>query len=119
VALSGGCFQNALLRDLAESGLAAAGFRVLAPRALSPNDGAIAAGQALGALWNLTTVELPVAGAAADAAPGSGAIMASAPAFPPAPPPPTMVADVPIGDSAGRSAVRQRAPTRMHDSAAP
>ena len=26
-----------------------------------PNDGAIAAGQALGALWNLTTVEMPAA----------------------------------------------------------
>jgi hydrogenase maturation protein HypF len=59
VALAGGCFQNALLRDLADTGLAAAGFNVLAPRELPPNDGAIAAGQALGALWNLTTVELP------------------------------------------------------------
>lgn len=59
VALSGGCFQNALLRELTEAGLAAAGFEVLAPRELPPNDGAIAAGQALGALWNLTSVELP------------------------------------------------------------
>ena len=61
VALSGGCFQNALLRSIAESELLAAGFRVLAPIDLPPNDGAIAAGQALGALWNLTTVELPAA----------------------------------------------------------
>jgi len=61
VALSGGCFQNALLRSLAESELVEAGFRVLAPIDLPPNDGAIAAGQALGALWNLTTVEMPVA----------------------------------------------------------
>jgi len=59
VALSGGCFQNALLRSLVESKLLAAGFRVLAPIYLPPNDGAIAAGQALGALWNLTTVETP------------------------------------------------------------
>lgn len=59
VALSGGCFQNALLRGLADRELALAGFRVLAPIALPPNDGAIAAGQALGALWNLTTVEIP------------------------------------------------------------
>jgi hydrogenase maturation protein HypF len=59
VALAGGCFQNALLRDLADTGLAATGFNVLAPRELPPNDGAIAAGQALGALWNLTTVEPP------------------------------------------------------------
>lgn len=59
VALSGGCFQNALLRYLADLELAAKGLRVLAPLELPPNDGAIAAGQALGALWNLTSVELP------------------------------------------------------------
>jgi hydrogenase maturation protein HypF len=60
VALSGGCFQNALLRSLAETALEAAGFRVLVSLELPPNDGAIAAGQALGALWNITTVEMPV-----------------------------------------------------------
>jgi hydrogenase maturation protein HypF len=59
VVLSGGCFQNALLCHFAESKLLQAGFSVLAPRDLPPNDGAIAAGQALGALWNLTTVESP------------------------------------------------------------
>ena len=59
VALSGGCFQNVRLRTLAERGLSAAGFEVLAPRELPPGDGAIAAGQALGALWKLTTVDLP------------------------------------------------------------
>ena len=59
VVLSGGCFQNALLRDFAETKLRHAGFTVLAARELPPHDGAIAAGQALGALWNLTTVELP------------------------------------------------------------
>ncbi|HMD62299.1 MAG TPA: hypothetical protein VKG78_12755, partial [Opitutaceae bacterium] len=58
VALGGGCFQNALLVGLASAELAAAGFEVLVPRELPPNDGAIAAGQALGALWNLTTVRL-------------------------------------------------------------
>lgn len=60
VALSGGCFQNAILRDFAESKLSNAGFIVLAARELPANDGAIAAGQALGALWNLTTVDLPM-----------------------------------------------------------
>ena len=59
VVLSGGCFQNALLHHFAAGKLAAAGFTVLAPRELPPNDGAIAAGQALGALWNLTTVAAP------------------------------------------------------------
>ncbi len=59
VVLTGGCFQNALLHTLATEALAAAGFRVLAHRALPPNDSSIAAGQALAALWNLTTVELP------------------------------------------------------------
>src|SRR5271165_373711 len=49
VALGGGCFQNALLVGLASAELAAAGFEVLVPRELPPNDGAIAAGQALGA----------------------------------------------------------------------
>jgi len=56
VALGGGCFQNALLLELACAELAAAGFEVLVARELPPNDGAIAAGQALGALCNLTTV---------------------------------------------------------------
>ncbi len=59
VVLSGGCFQNALLRHFAETRLCAAGFKVLAARELPPHDGAIAAGQALAALWNLTTVENP------------------------------------------------------------
>jgi hydrogenase maturation protein HypF len=59
VALSGGCFQNALLRHFAETRLSSAGFKVLAARELPPHDGAIAAGQALAALWNLTTVENP------------------------------------------------------------
>ena len=59
VALSGGCFQNALLLDRTVEALRADGFRVLFHRELPPNDGNIAAGQALGALWNLTSVSLP------------------------------------------------------------
>jgi hydrogenase maturation protein HypF len=59
VALSGGCFQNAMLRHFSETRLSTAGFKVLAARELPPHDGAIAAGQALAALWNLTTVENP------------------------------------------------------------
>jgi hydrogenase maturation protein HypF len=59
VALSGGCFQNALLLDLTRSALEAAGLTVLTHRALPPNDGSIAAGQALGALWGLHSVNLP------------------------------------------------------------
>jgi hydrogenase maturation protein HypF len=59
VALSGGCFQNALLRSLAETARRERRLQVLAPRTLPPNDGAIAAGQALGALWHLTDVEMP------------------------------------------------------------
>jgi hydrogenase maturation protein HypF len=59
VALTGGCFQNALLHSLATAALAEAGFRVLTHSKLSPNDNSIAAGQALAALWHLTSVSLP------------------------------------------------------------
>jgi len=59
VALTGGCFQNTLLLDLTTRELRDAGFTVLTHRALPPNDGNIAAGQALGALWGLTSVTLP------------------------------------------------------------
>lgn len=45
VALSGGCFQNRLLSELAASALRAAGFRVLLHRAVPANDGGIALGQ--------------------------------------------------------------------------
>jgi hydrogenase maturation protein HypF len=60
VVLSGGCFQNAFLLDALETALEAAGYRVLAARDLPPNDGAIAAGQALGAALSLTTVLPPI-----------------------------------------------------------
>jgi hydrogenase maturation protein HypF len=59
VALTGGCFQNTLLLDLTTRELRDAGFTVLTHRARPPNDGNIAAGQALGALWGLTSVTLP------------------------------------------------------------
>ncbi len=59
IVLTGGCFQNALLHSLASEALISAGFRVLVHRRLSPNDNSIAAGQALAALLNLTTVTLP------------------------------------------------------------
>jgi hydrogenase maturation protein HypF len=46
VALGGGCFQNARLLVSLTARLEARGLRVLAPRRLSPNDGAISYGQA-------------------------------------------------------------------------
>jgi len=46
VALGGGCFQNARLLGSLIHRLEARGLRVLAPRQLSPNDGAISYGQA-------------------------------------------------------------------------
>lgn len=49
VLLTGGCFQNALLVEKACLRLREGGFEVLTHRLLPPNDGAIAAGQILGA----------------------------------------------------------------------
>ena len=46
VALGGGSFQNARLLEGVRSRLEMAGFRVLVPRQLGPNDGAISYGQA-------------------------------------------------------------------------
>jgi len=46
VALSGGCFQNARLLASLRARLEARGLRVLVPRRLSPNDGAVSYGQA-------------------------------------------------------------------------
>jgi len=56
VALSGGCFQNVRLLDTTRHALRSAGFNVLSHRDLPPNDGGISAGQALGALWGITSV---------------------------------------------------------------
>jgi hydrogenase maturation protein HypF len=55
VALGGGVFQNARLLDSVVAGLSAAGHRVLVPRMLSPNDGAISFGQAAVAATLLRT----------------------------------------------------------------
>jgi len=60
VALSGGCFQNALLLSHARRALSAAGFEVLAPRSLPPGDGALAAGQALAAALHFCHVPRPI-----------------------------------------------------------
>ena len=46
VVLSGGCFQNQRLLESITARLEARGLRVLVPRRLSPNDGAISYGQA-------------------------------------------------------------------------
>jgi len=46
IVLSGGCFQNARLLVSLRARLEARGLRVLAPRQLSPNDGAVSFGQA-------------------------------------------------------------------------
>ncbi len=52
VALCGGCFQNRLLYEGGAARLEAAGFTVLLPKQLPPNDGAIAAGQVWVAGWS-------------------------------------------------------------------
>lgn len=55
VILTGGCFQNRLLTERAIAGLRAAGFRPVIARRLPPNDGSIAAGQALAAAEGVLT----------------------------------------------------------------
>jgi hydrogenase maturation protein HypF len=46
VALSGGCFQNAVLFELVVAGLEAQDLRVLTHRIVPANDGGLALGQA-------------------------------------------------------------------------
>ena len=53
VALSGGCFQNALLTELAVKVLQEAGFEVLRHGSVPPNDGGIALGQLISAAARL------------------------------------------------------------------
>ena len=52
-ALSGGCFQNRLLLTLVQEGLEREGLEVLIHHLVPPNDGGIALGQALAAMWRL------------------------------------------------------------------
>ncbi|MBQ7252273.1 MAG: hypothetical protein IJS32_06710, partial [Kiritimatiellae bacterium] len=47
VGLTGGCFQNRLLLERARTELEAAGYRVLVPREIPPNDAGLALGQLL------------------------------------------------------------------------
>jgi hydrogenase maturation protein HypF len=54
VVLSGGCFQNSLLSELAVTRLRDAGFRPYWHQRIPPNDGGIAAGQAFAALQIVT-----------------------------------------------------------------
>lgn len=58
VALSGGCFQNLLLTELATDGLTAAGFRPVVHSRVPPNDGGISLGQVLAAARVKTRVTL-------------------------------------------------------------
>jgi hydrogenase maturation protein HypF len=52
VVLTGGCFQNARLSEMAVAGLRAAGHEPIWHRAVPPNDGSIALGQAVWAAWS-------------------------------------------------------------------
>jgi hydrogenase maturation protein HypF len=58
VVLTGGCFQNVRLLNMTRQALQSAGFNTMCHRDLPPNDGGLAAGQALGALWGITSVSL-------------------------------------------------------------
>ena len=53
VVLSGGCFQNRYLTERAVGRLQSEGFRPYWHQRIPPNDGGIALGQVVGALWSL------------------------------------------------------------------
>ena len=56
MALGGGCFQNARLLSGVARRLEDAGLRVLVPRRLGPNDGAVSYGQAVVAAARMNRV---------------------------------------------------------------
>jgi hydrogenase maturation protein HypF len=62
VALGGGVFQNARLLSAIAGRLELNGLRVLAPRALSPNDGAVSFGQAVVAAARMVKGDGPLPG---------------------------------------------------------
>jgi hydrogenase maturation protein HypF len=57
VALSGGCFQNRLLTELAIARLEAAGIKVYWHQRVPPNDGGIALGQVMAAARQMRSEE--------------------------------------------------------------
>jgi hydrogenase maturation protein HypF len=59
-ALGGGVFQNVRLSQALATALEEHGFRVLMPRLLSPNDGAVSFGQAAVAAARLARTEHPI-----------------------------------------------------------
>jgi hydrogenase maturation protein HypF len=61
VVLTGGCFQNGRLRDATIAALERRHFTVFRHRILPPNDGGLAAGQALAALWGFSGVAIGAA----------------------------------------------------------
>jgi hydrogenase maturation protein HypF len=61
VVLSGGCFQNARLTEVAVAALGAGGFDPIWHRHVPPNDGGIALGQAAWAAWRERWEEAPQA----------------------------------------------------------